>query len=249
MKLVVRTAFGAKLAVDPRSLDYYTLMLNEGGVDPHVRDACVRVLHPGNVFYDIGANAGLIAIDVAKALDGRVRVFAFEPQHGLAFTAAVSGRLNALPDWHVYEVMLGREAGVAELFIPDSTVHASAISRQSGAQRVSCRMVTLDFLVESKVIPPPQVIKIDVEGAERDVFAGASQTIRTHAPSIIFEADVNMRRFGYTRADLFEQLSSLVRYRFFFIRGSEFIPVDRHFEDPSFTDLIAVPESTSAATN
>ncbi len=242
MRLLLRTEHDALIAVDPRSLDYYGMMLKLGGiVDAHVRDACLRMLRPGDVFYDIGANAGLISIEVAKAMRGEVRVVAFEPQPRLAHVTALSGMLNGFRDWRVYAIMLGREAGNADLFIPAATIHASAISRQRGAPSITCPVRPLDALVKGGVIPPPQVIKIDVEGGERDVFAGAAETIRSHQPSIVFEADANQERFGYGRRELLEQLGGLAPYRFHFLRGKDLVPAEGRIDDPTFTDMIAIP--------
>ena len=58
------------------------------------------------------------------------------------------------------------------------------------------------------------MIKIDIEGGERSAFRGAEDLIRQHSPHIVFEADANTDRFGYSREDLVQQLSSYAEYDF-----------------------------------
>ena len=105
----------------------------------------------------------------------------------------------------------------------------------------------MDSLVEAGGLPPPRVMKIDVEGGERDVLLGASRTISTHTPSIVFEADANLVRFGYGRRDLFALLASLADYRFYFLRETELGPAELDPENGTFTDVLAVPASRAAA--
>lgn len=76
-------------------------------------------------------------------------------------------------------------------------------------------MARIDTLVKTRHIPAPSVIKIDVEGGELAAFRGASETIHRHQPHIVFESDENTSRFGYTRRDLFDFLTTLAPYRFF----------------------------------
>jgi hypothetical protein len=78
-------------------------------------------------------------------------------------------------------------------------------------------MTTLDALIKSKKLPAPDVIKIDVEGAELKAFQGGRNTLITHQPAIIFETDTNADRFGYTRKQLLDFLRECGYDRFYFI--------------------------------
>ena len=102
-------------------------------------------------------------------------------------------------------------------------------------------MTTLDTMIAHGTLPPPDVIKIDVEGAEWDVFQGARQTLAAHRPPIVFECDVNVQRFGYTRRQLCDFLRSIGGYRFYLVGVNDLTPADDRMEDEVEGNLVALP--------
>ena len=244
MKTSIRTHSGAYLAVEPSSLDVYAAIGAAGGFwEPRVLRACLSAVRSGDVFYDIGANVGFMSIEVATRLGESVSVFAFEPIPVLAQSVLRSAFINGARNIHVLPIMLGSIVGEAELFIPSHSIHSSAISRQRSASKITCPMTTLDQLVQNEIVPPPDVIKIDVEGGELDVFRGAIEVVKKYAPIIIFEADVNMRRFGYSLMDLMAILSATIPYEFFGVgRNNADLELVRP-DEISCTEFIAVPPS------
>jgi FkbM family methyltransferase len=219
-----------------------------GHWDLPVLNTCLQLLSPGQVFYDIGANVGYMAIEAASRLGDKIRTYAFEPQPELARNVAISAALNGLKNVQVFTAMLGREPGEATLFIPSHSIHASAVSAEAGATAISCPMTTIDELVQGGVMAPPDVIKIDVEGAERDVFEGARRTLTQHRSAIVFESDRNAERFGYTRRQLCDLLRQMADYVFYDIpqlAGDHAKPramEEAMFDDDHFNrDLLALP--------
>jgi FkbM family methyltransferase len=239
---IAKTATGVSLAIDDSNIDFFGELAKHGGTwEDDVRNACIRLLSPGDVFYDIGANAGFVSLEVGNHFSDTVHVLSFEPQPRLAYNIAISAGLNGLRNLDVYDNMLGSENGEGELFLAKFSIHASAISRQTKARSIKCQRTTLDSLVNSEFIPLPNVIKIDVEGGEMDVFKGAQDIIRKAKPSIVFEADDNCRRFGYSRQELIELLRSFVPYKIYFLdHGAQLISVDK---DPNgiHPNLVAIP--------
>ena len=242
-KFSIRTNCGARLAVDNSNFDIYSTISRLGGNwERENMDACLRVLRPGDVFYDVGANAGLISVEVAMR-HRDVSVVGFEPQPDLANRIAVSARLNRADNLAVFQTMLGSREGTAQLHIPTFAVQASAITREQGARTIDCRLTRLDRQIELGTLPPANVIKMDAEGAEFEVLRGAERLVRDHQPCILFESDVNMERFGYTRRELCDYLRSLADYSFYYVEDG-IRPADRELSDRSATDVLAVPSSS-----
>jgi len=239
----VETMSGGRIAVNPDSWDIYTtLILSKGAWDQHVLESCCNLVRDGQVLYDIGASAGCITVEAAARFHDRVHIYAFEPQPGLARTLAISAQLNHFKNVHVLNMMLGNEQGTGSLFITAHSVHASAVPRAKKFREIQCSISSIDWLVGEGKIPPPDAMKIDVEGSEFDVLRGATETIRRHRPRILFESDANCKRFGYTRTDLCAFLRELADYRFEFVRVSGVTPASQDLEDPSVGDVIAMPD-------
>lgn len=244
MQCSIQTATGAWLAVNPLSLDVYTSILRNGGEwDFHVLQTCLKFLRRGQVFYDIGANAGYMSISVGHHFNDEVTVCAFEPQPDLCRSIALSAALNQLRAIRILEVMLGEQRGQATLYIPSHSIHASAISREKDARELRRHVLTLDELVHNGTLPPPDVIKIDVEGAEMAVFRGAATTIRQVAPTIIFEADDNLLRFDYAQTDLMTYLRELADYAFFQIQDTGDLKPVEPADDLPRANFAAVPRT------
>ena len=241
MTCSVRTRAGARLAVDPVNLDFYCLVKARNGVwEEDVLDACLKVIQPGDIFFDIGANAGVITLDVAQTFRDKVIIHAFEPQPTLARSLAVSITLNEFKNVHLHQQLLGDRQCETDLQIADHGIHTSLIAREANATPLSCRMETLDALVAGGQAPAPTVIKIDVEGAELQVLRGARKTLCSAPPAIIFEADENMPRFGYSHQALFSLLSEFGDYTFYHINGSDLSPVINP-ETAALGNYVALP--------
>jgi FkbM family methyltransferase len=125
----------------------------------------VTLLTPQAIVWDIGANVGLYSL--AAAAHCR-RIVAFEP---LPRNAALLRRhltLNRITNVDVVEAAVGATGGVACLAEGDSPSEARVTS--TGGLTVAA--VTLDEWRQSTAAPPPDIVKIDVEGAELGVLEG-----------------------------------------------------------------------------
>ena len=62
---ITKTATGVSLAIDDSNIDFFAELAKHGGTwEDDVRKECIRLLSPGDVFYDIGANAGFVSLEV-----------------------------------------------------------------------------------------------------------------------------------------------------------------------------------------
>lgn len=129
-------------------------------------------LRPNDVFYEIGANVGVISCLVGDLLP-EGHVVAFEPHPGNAARLRAHLRNNDVTS-SVYEVALSDSQGELELAIPANHigVGGSSIASNRYDDRITTEMTTGDALVEHGDIPRPTVVYIDAEGAELRVIRG-----------------------------------------------------------------------------
>jgi len=144
----------------------------------------------------------------------------FEPQPSLSAALRASIAANGFDNIEVFDFLLGDCDGVGELYMTSHSTHASMIPREKAFDRLAIPIWTIDTLVNTARCPPPDIIKIDTEGSELRIFRGMLNTLKEFSPSILFEADSNMGRFGYCATDLITILSSAGVYDFFSISDS-----------------------------
>lgn len=151
----------------------------------HIRAA----LQPGDTIFDIGANIGLISILLAGGERGKgSSVYAFEPEPRNFRQLSNNIGLNQLSDRiHPQQLALGAEQGQVELHIRGSEGEGrhSIASSKGATDAIAVKLSTLgDFCRE--VDACPQIIKIDVEGAEGQVLAGMASLLPDQAPRNVF---------------------------------------------------------------
>lgn len=159
-----------------------------------------RMIRPGDVVYDIGANLGLYARFMVQAF-GASRVVAFEPMRGNLGDLEANLRLGGVADRvRVFPMALADREGEELLQTDDVASGAAVLDRVTKgdacesrrnygmpARTERVRVVPLDALVARESLPPPSVMKIDVEGAEGLVLRGAKETILRHRPRLVIE--------------------------------------------------------------
>jgi len=158
---------------------------------------------PGEIMVDCGANVGMYTI-WAAATRG-VSVYAFEPE---AQNYAVLNRNiqynNLQSTVKAYCIGLSDAVGLFDLHMADMRIGGSchsvgeALDFEHKPLKTlfiqGCSASTLDVLVDSKAVPVPNHIKIDVDGFEPKVVAGARKTLaRPEMRSLLIETNQNLR--------------------------------------------------------
>lgn len=140
-----------------------------------------RFLRPGMTVYDIGAHAGFYTL-IFSRLVGPGQVVAFEPFGPNVRYLLEHVRLNGLSNVRIVQAALADKAGL-EGFSSDR--HASENSLTGGTTApLLVPTLTLDEAVGTHGFPPPDLLKMDVEGAESRILEGARRTIDRHRPAI-----------------------------------------------------------------
>jgi FkbM family methyltransferase len=154
---------------------------SEGEID--VFRQCLR---PGDVALDIGANLGAHTLPLAQLVGPSGAVFAFEPQRILFQILCGNVALNEIPNVHALPVALGRAAGRTKVPALDYRGASNFGGVSLGAaQGEDVTVVTLDQLELARA----RLIKIDVEGMELEVLAGAKATLARCRPILYVEND------------------------------------------------------------
>jgi FkbM family methyltransferase len=144
------------------------------------------------IFLDVGANYGMHSV---LFLSVGIPVIAFEPNSSCFSHFQTVCELNGLTGrWE--HVAIGNSAGQIELAYPEKETWLGSVSpdvvptltKSDGVVTKQVPLKKLDDYI--KDIPRDNVlIKIDVEGFEREVVEGASQLIRDCKPKLIFESN------------------------------------------------------------
>jgi len=143
-----------------------------------------RMIAAGEVLYDIGANVGTYSLIAAKKPSGPATVIAFEAS--LANAAALSANVvlnHATAHITPLAVGLSNTTGLGHFHLRElesgSAKHSLDAESADGPTLYSQPMLMyrLDDLVELLKLPPPNHIKLDVDGGEISVLDGASRTL------------------------------------------------------------------------
>jgi FkbM family methyltransferase len=192
-------------------------------VDPFLLSMARELVTPNITVWDIGANVGLFSFAAASR---GAQVVAVEPDPWLASLIHRSALKNKLPVTVLPAAVLDR-IGICQLHTPDEGRSSNSITGKGMGQTVIS--VTLDLLLE--YFAAPQVLKIDVEGMEALVLAGARKILEGR-PRIFCEVTDHHEAVGRILRD--------ANYDLFAARASNRSPLQR----PS-RDTLAVPRNAS----
>ncbi len=230
-----------------RSTDF--LIYYFGMVDGRETRAFSRLVEPGDICVDAGANSGWYTLLFSELTGPGGEVHAFEPDPRafaqLRDNVALSRSRSAV---RLNNVALGRSAGTMPLYTayntqlsslhpisPDLLPHQADASASGG--RCQVPVTTLDAYAGMAGLDRVDVIKLDVEGSEFDVLRGGERVIRMGlVPPVLF-VELNPgagRQAGYSVHDMVAWLDATVGYRFY-----QATALGRLVEFRSVRDLLA----------
>lgn len=131
--------------------------------------------------YDIGASNGVWSDTIALTIP-QAEFHLFEPMAEAVqfYRHDLQERLARRPNFHLHTVALSDQSGVGEFFLTHDAWGSSMLDRGAVPEVkeiVPVPLSTLDEFVEEYSLPLPNVMKIDVQGAERLILTGASQVL------------------------------------------------------------------------
>lgn len=147
-----------------------------------------KILRSGDVLIDVGANSGIYTLKGARLVGSSGVVLSLEPNPDLLQVLKRNTGRNRLNNVRLRGLAAAEECREFRFFEIDNKPNSfSLISQDDGTASFSVLAVDLDSLVRWEDIRRVDVIKIDAEGAEDRVLAGARSIISEHQPVIIAE--------------------------------------------------------------
>jgi FkbM family methyltransferase len=193
VRAVADLSWGLPLEVHAREAIGYSI-LTTGVFDPCVSETMHRLIDPGEMVVDVGANVGYLTSLAAARLGPAGTVLAFEP-HPFVFDMLNGNverwRGKGVATVETHRAALSERTGTAELDAGD-TFHANMglAALSDGAAPAGHETFTVDVLRLDDVIGDRTVglLKIDVEGHEPEVLRGATELLAGgRVRDVIFE--------------------------------------------------------------
>jgi len=239
----IRLPFGAWwIARD----DYLGSTLTYDGFERAERAFVQRFLKPGMTVIDIGAHHGFYALLMSKCVRRSGRVFAFEPSPRERRALYLHLALNLGTNVTVVRGGLGQEDGYADLYVAAREYAGHNSLRPPDTPQLAARQRVhiwrLDSWLSANRVDRIDFIKLDAEGAERDILQGAMQLL-TSRPRPVVLAEVEDRRtepWGYAAHEIVLALDEIDYAWFRLSDEGTLIPL-KSGRDSFQANLVAVP--------
>jgi len=170
-----------------------------GCVDPDLFQTAISIISLGDVVWDIGANVGLFSVAARGLVGPDGKVFSFEPDTKLidllrknsTLKASNAGVMNVIP------AGVAGKTGVRTFNIAKRARASNSLqgygNTQTGGVRISQSIICLSLNDCLRELSKPDVIKIDVEGAEQELLENSIQLLSVVRPRIAVEVSVPTR--------------------------------------------------------
>ncbi len=178
------TLEGARFLVDLSCEKYYWLGTCENETQRFIAANVIE----GATVYDVGAHAGFFTLLFSRCAGGEGFVYAFEPLPANVSRLQANLDANECANADVIAAAVSDEDGSAAFVASGSSLMGSlgGADLRTVEHVLPVQTRTIDAFVAGGA-RPPDVIKIDVEGAEGRVIRGAARTIEAHRPLILIE--------------------------------------------------------------
>lgn len=180
-----RNGFHYVYPADDMSIGLHLLL--EGSHEPYVSYALGKILRPGDVVVDVGANIGYHSVAIAHCVGPNGHVHCFEPNKDITPLLHRNLTMNGFMDrCSIYELAVSDSTGERSMRMFHNDIGGSSIVGAPCPSNIKCvktvGAVSLDFIQDHV-----DVLKIDAEGSEARILEGASTHINNGLRSIIIE--------------------------------------------------------------
>jgi FkbM family methyltransferase len=154
--------------------------------EPETSKFIVKTLKKGDTFIDIGANNGYFSLMASILVGSTGKVYAFEPTPDSFKRLQTNVHINKFKNIKLFECALGDKVGKIKLNISKKEDGQNSIADiVDKKESIVVQIKKLDDILKGNRV---NLIKIDVEGYEKEVFRGAIKTIKNNRNiKIVFE--------------------------------------------------------------
>lgn len=153
----------------------------------------IKLSRKSTVIFDIGANTGMFSL-LAKSYNPKAHIYAFEPQPNINECFKKQIILNGF-DIQLFSLALSNENGITHFynydFDADINTTAGSLNQAfrnlATQQAIEVETIRLDKFLQQQKISKIDLIKMDVESFEPQVFEGAGDAIKKLQPIILVE--------------------------------------------------------------
>lgn len=199
-------------------------IFSNGIYEPETIDILSGLLPENGKFIDIGGNIGSISIPLCKNRPD-IKALAIEAAPWVFDYLQRNLLLNGLKNIKIFNsAMFDKDNLELDFFSPHDKFGKGSLASVFTSDAVKVKTLTLDSLVRENDFIDVDVIKVDVEGFEQSVFAGASNLLsKAGAPAIFFEfVDWAEQSAGFKAGDA-QRALKVYGYKLFKLDSGKFI--------------------------
>lgn len=213
-----------------------------GDYEPWVKKHFKRLIRPGDIILDIGANIGFHSLYFSTLTGAKGKVIAIEPVNQNFSALKNNVVLNGFDNIITIQKALANEKKEIQIHIDPEAKNPGAFSLlEGGIKNTSISCVKGDDLVDELGFKRIDFIKIDVEGYELEALKGLTLTIESNRPTIIFEYDRTYQLKALHAPDAIFLFISSFNYRFECIDGYGHTKAFEFNDTVSSAEVIAYP--------
>lgn len=227
-----------------------------GSWEPHLMRELSEYMVNGGLFLDVGANIGYCSLYIAAA-NPLATCISFEPHPRIYDQFIQNISINEFSNIAAHPIAISDRSGTVPFYKQDDTAYNRGLSSfihydlldhelNKGYSMIEVPVVTLDSYLDDAQKRAVKVIKVDTQGYEYEVLAGAKQLIETARPVIMFEYHYYA---NHSLVDTINLLPQYTIYRIFSHRGgikrfTDESDPDMHLDD---FDLLCIPNEIDSS--
>lgn len=217
-----------------------------GYYEKELGDLIKKILRPGNVFLDIGANIGYFSL-LAGNHEPTAKIIAFEPVGSIFKKLEENISINTVQNIKAVNSGVGDKNEEREIYISAEDNLGMSSFQKPGSYSGKTEMIsviTIDEWIKSTALSKIDLIKLDVEGNELAALKGMHKTLQNFKPAVIVEINPEtLFQFGLTAADILNNLGQLNFRAFLVLKTGRLQQINEYATDET-NNVLFIHEET-----